>query len=30
MIEEDMDDNAYLKSLSEKDIRDLLAYENKD
>lgn len=30
MIEEDMDDNTYLKSLSEKDIRDLLAYENKD
>ena len=30
MIEKDMDDNAYLKSLSEKDIRDLLAYENKD
>ncbi len=30
MIEEDMDDNAYLKSLSEQDIRDLLAYENKD
>lgn len=30
MIEEEMDDNTYLKSLSEKDIRDLLAYENKD
>ena len=30
MIEEDMDDNTYLKSLSEKDIRNLLAYENKD
>ena len=30
MIEEDMDNNTYLKSLSEKDIRDLLAYENKD
>lgn len=30
MIEEDMDDNAYLKNLSEQDIRDLLAYENKD
>ena len=30
MIEEDMDDNAYLKSLSEKDIRELLSNENKD
>lgn len=30
MIEEDMDDNTYLKNLSEQDIRDLLAYENKD
>ncbi len=30
MIEEDMDDNAYLKKLSEEDIRDLLAYENKE
>lgn len=30
MIEEDMDDNKYLKSLSEQDIRELLAYENKD
>lgn len=30
MIEEDMNDNEYLKNLSEQDIRDLLAYENKD
>lgn len=29
MIEEDMDDNGYLKNLSEEDIRNLLAYENK-
>lgn len=30
MIEEDMNDNGYLKNLSEQDIRDLLAYENKE
>ncbi len=30
MIEKDMDDNTILKNLTEKDIRDLLAYENKD
>jgi len=29
IIEEDMDDNGYLKNLSEEDIRNLLAYENK-
>ena len=30
MIEEGMNDSDYLKSLTEKDIRDLLAYENKE
>ena len=30
MIEEDMAESEYLKNLSEQDIRDLLAYENKD
>ncbi len=30
MIENDMDDSTYLQQLTEQDIRDLLAYENKD
>ena len=30
MIEEGMNDSDYLKSLTEKDIRNLLAYENKE
>ena len=30
MIDDDLGDTAYFKSLSEQDIRDLLTYENKD
>jgi len=30
ILEHNMDDSAYLQQLTEKDIRDLLAYENKD
>ncbi len=30
MIEEDMENHEYLKNMTEEDIRDLLAYENKE